>query len=465
MVASSANPTCWSAVAVGMVTVFTSGFVIFLPLALVLNSAEPDRLFASTEHRSLKMALMASAVLVGVGSGTTLQSMLSRRFGSHVASRMALCLTAVGLILVSRRTDMLMLLGCVTAGLGYSGEWTANAQQIRSALSTRHRWSGLRVFGLLLFCGAALAVILTGSSFILSGGLETITGCSAVACCVLAVFVCQLHTEQTEAAEKSGSSSDGASDRPFGEGEQSGTPVRGWNSADAVPSAQQCGAKPVTGTAQIFADECCGGGLTWRPIPLWIGAAIAATGAFAVWGLLIDRMVEQVPVTVLMMITSAAGGVCLFQATVSGTGYAVLLLPFLLLLPPLVCAVVLADSSGFSWVIECALSAVVGGIFHGCSQLVGESFSDSCRDIGLSAVLLVGNMLAAALVLATGPLAMLFLPPEGVVLLKSGLLGSAVLLLRRIPSPVVSGRPSDTCAGDEDTLMTEVMPQTGGSVE
>jgi len=74
-------------------------------------------------------------------------------------------------------------------------------------------------------------------------------------------------------------------------------------------------------------------------------------------------------------------------------------------------------------------------------------------------------MLAAALIVVTGPAASLLMAPSGITLLKTALITAAIVVLRRIPSPVVSMRPQETSSGDVGAILAETLAVQEGSVE
>ena len=364
--------------------------------------------------------------LLGAGFGALLSSSVARRRGSQAAVRLSLIFLAVGLSLEPwtsgadrpALSSPWALIGHLLIGFGFCGLWSPAGELTSSMLSTTQRWSGMRVWSLMLPLGgfAAMAVgdVEAGWPTLIPAAM-----CIALACVIPRVPAPQRDMRATSA------------------------PINDVGEPRAV------GIRPD----DCDATECCGGSRTWLPMPLWVGAGLVAVGTFVFWVIFADVFAQQDIVGRLLLLSGVVLGTWLFQSAVPETGYAILLLPFLLMSGVCWLGLSLFDGLRDSRIALTLTGSALGATAYGCIGLVCESYESSCRGISRGSVFLVGHM-ATVVMLAVLMVEQVISRRDSVYeynLTRVLIFPIGLILLRSIPSPVISSRGRDEPLDEEDS--------------
>ncbi len=412
----------------GVCLQFVSGVAIFQPFIRLETAAVPPGW----------VSLMGAALLIGAGMGYLLHFQLLRKWRRGGAIRAsAACLSAT-LILAMLNTDRWnLLLMCVLAGMGLFGEWTAAAGMTRRSLTSTQLWPGMRIYSAAWFAGgiaAALASNLMTADPTLNIGVN---GLCVVFCAVVAFTVPRQIVDELYRPASDGQKVDQlAEDRSLQTTREGSTRTETADTCDA--------------------DECCGGGCEWRPTPLWLGICLATIGMLAA-GFLLPVLIVQTETLSAAVLAGALFGTIVFQAVVPGTGYAVLLLSCCVLGMAGFSASLVFDIQwqGIAIAVPATLLAAT---YCGCSGLIGESFIDARFQNGRSFVLMLGSLAAAViatLIAGSGPGAFDYALDWG----PPGIWLAAIILVRKIPNPVLSQRRQEAISQAEANQILAETPE------
>lgn len=430
----------------GLLQQFCSGYAVMLVFArLALHGNQsPD-----SPHQLVNISLASAALLIGIGLGFPLQSWIARLKGQHTATRAGLGLTACG-ITASTLGPLPwgLVVGSILTGLGLFGEWTPSAESTRQALSSTHRWGGMRLHGVTWFCGAVLATLIVNTT---ASPVLVATGILIALTCVSMIPL----TQRVAVTDPS----DGLTT----DSHVSGEPPRSLQTPQAEHSRNPQ-AEPAGDSETCEAEDCCGGGCEWTPMPVWLGACLAFSGLCAIGMILPWLAADAAEYSWGPAIIGGLLGTILFQAVVPTTGYAVLLVPGCLLgVIVFLTAPWLGSVWPGGWLV--CQGAVSAAIYCGCSGLIGESFVDSCQGNSRTVVLLMGSMAAGAIAILTG-IASTLISPMIFLLMSAALCVATIYWLRKIPSLLVSQRRQDEISSDEpEKLLTETIGAAGGPPE
>lgn len=368
------------------------------------------------------VTLCNAALLVGMAFGALLQQLCVGRLNRQQSWMLATLFIAVGVGGMCFTTDLriLTILRVIT-GLGVVGPWSAAQDLMRSSLSHAARWKGICTVNLLFPFGAF--AICSGAVFISAEAL--LIGVTVVAVLLLPA-IRSINEPQRVLT---------ASDLPCPLKEFC-TELPGGSCSDesAVDGGTEC-----VGTEE---HECCGG-RRWLPTELWKGVSLSAIGHLALWGTMmgtVTAMGEPLrSVSAILVFAGMMIGIILFQSTSPRTGYAVLLLPFLLL--SLIVAVAIAwvePQSGWHRGMLFLLGVFPGAVHSGMFSLTGELFSDeSNRDqtiVQFSGALIAAGIL---LVVRANSVVIALSHHESEFLAALVFLGG-VLVIRQLPNPLLS---------------------------
>lgn len=431
----------------GLLHQFVCGIAVFLPFARIVVSEQTSAgIDAST--RPMLLAVVCAALLIGLGSGFPLQSWMRRTYGPQPAIRAGLAGTLLGSLLCAfGPVPWSLPVGSLLTGLGLFGEWTVSAELTRRSFSSSRKWRGMQLHSLAFFAGGLVITVAADA------GNTAIPAAAAIIGGVLCLRLLWMPLQ-----------SDGDSERLSRAGRPSDlSPLPDSMHSAGVPAEPPAlaNASSVDSDDTCEAEDCCGGGCEWTPMPVRPGCCLAFMGLYAVAGMLPLLIAAGEGPAASLVIIGSLLGTLLFQGVFPSTGYAVLLAPGCVLgalafgLSPWL-------GSGWpgTWLI--LQGAIAAAIYGGCSGLVGESFSDSCQGNSRTVVLMIGGMAAAAAALATGLAASLISPTVAMVI-NGGICLSGIVWLRQIPSPMVSQRREDELSQQEaDELMAESVSVAGG---
>lgn len=432
----------------GLLQQFVCGSAVFLPFARIalgeLTSSGMD-----APSGQMLATVISAALLIGLGSGFPLQSWIRRSRGPAAAIRAGLGSTLLGgLLCAFGPVPWSLPVGSLLIGLGLFGEWTVSAELTRSSLSSSRQWRGMQLHSLAFFVGALVVTIAAdyGHAMLLSAVAVIIS-----LLCLGLLLAASLSQNDLQRLTTAASRIDQPS--PVTESIDSSV------TREEPPAAAN--AASADSDSACEAEECCGGGCEWTPMPVWLGGCLAFVGLYAAAAILPLLIASSDSSGVSLVIPGGLLGIMLFQGILPSTGYAILLAP---------CLVLGAVTFGLSpwlgtvwpatWMV--LQGATAAAIYSGCSGLVGESFSDSCQGNSRTVVLMTGGMAAAAAGVATGTAAALISPSVAMVV-NGAICLSGIFWLRQIPSPLVSQRREDELSKQEaDELMAESVAAAGG---
>jgi MFS family permease len=486
-VASDARTTDRTVVALALLSRMIEGAAAFLPVVLIV--ALPAMwLDASLQLAATQQSLFAFgnvALLLGIAAGIPLQRLVSRAAGRRAAWILALCFLGAGVAgLVWCRTGWQLVGLRLVAGIGIAGQWSAAADIARNSMANLTRWRTNGLLNCALFGGPLLALLAVwslqgnipqGSSSALSGLLIStpLLRVFVLPIVVLAMITPGLVRWLVDRSSVTDTCDDDHGQQGHGPHDCS----TGQTSADECSSHQ----------AQSSCDSggCCGPAPAVA-VPIRSGIMIAAIGSFAMWGIAVELIHHaaascdhqpasesiSTPVNADMYegaddpVVSVAGlqtsrpdglfwtalaavvgllvGHALFQKVAPDTGYALLLVLFLLLaIPAATLLRLLPDQPQlFAWLVL-PVCVLLGGIYCGCDGFTGESFTDTGRCSKRTRVL------AGALALAAGLLAVqsiLFSRTQSqwaVMAFQACVLSMGILVIRELRNPMISARSED----------------------
>ncbi len=428
---SPPDPAADVALTVALPASLLAGMAVFFPFAVFAGSWASQPVSVADSLRQAWLHLLCAVLLLGTGCGFALQKIL--RFRVPVARRAAVAalLSAAGLLLTALTTSRpVLLLAAFFAGMALWGDWAPSADLLRRSVPPIRLWSVLRWHGLLVYGGAAFIVLTTDAIGPGPAGLLTVLGSVPLL----------VHLFRVPEA--------GTPDRP--EPAEPENPPK----SDGNPTGDSCDEED-----SCDEDDCCGGGCRWIPTPVRLGIGLMSIGWYVLAGVLPVLAASDGPAVFLLVVGAAAFGSAAFRSVVPDTGYAVLLLPCLLI-GLLLFGLAGPDGAGpgLPWLpavlsMTCA-AAVSAALGTGFSGLAGESFSDSGGPTGRSFVLMTAAFAAAGLVIlelvvaASGRLS--------VDLFRAGVCLIGLFLLRRIPSPMLSSRGEEECpSADTERILSD----------
>lgn len=444
-------------------------------LAIVLASADHAPSAVSSQAA---VSLIAATVLSGMGIGVAVDRWLNNRVGIRSNCVTACLFPLVGLSVAAFRPDFAWLLtAAVIAGLGTGCEWSGVAELARRSLPVIGRWRGMCVWTVAFAMGSAVAVLLSGQLQIL---LAIVLLMAIIAAGLLLkpaplpnIFLKSAAdnpaaaTTQTEATVATVDQATPTSlpTRPESDSQAdsgiltSSTPVNEQPTEAAANTAAD-----TTANADCEAVECCGGQMAVvRPAAFGHGVLLVASVSAMFWGGIVQVGValgSGTPQPDLARATFALGipvGWLLLHSVAPQVGYAIATLPFLLCSVLSLAAISSLSLSGpMFWLVAFAAGVFPAAAVSGVTAVIGEQFTDCGTGGTRTRVLSVGMFAASAVLILTSGLSTQ-ISPGAFVLLHTMAFVAALLLLRRLPSPMISSGGSDDDSDPEDAELQDVM--------
>jgi hypothetical protein len=339
---------------------------------------------------------------------------------------------AAGLFLLWRHLGSeANLVAASLIGLGVGTDWSPLPSFFRGLLSSRNRWTGIRLWSLAFPAGVFAAV--ATSSFCgeaAAAGAVFSLVCAPVWLLTGAGSACNPETESaTEPPAESSTKTTNAADRSITDTNRS---------TDDETSVQP----------DCDADECCGGPRDFQPTSFSLGVVISVVGFSAVWTCTFDvlRLALQ-HASFAPAVAAAAGlmgGTWLLFSAAPRVGYIVTIFPFLLLAGAATIACGLVSPTSPVFVPACLLCGFfAGGVSCGSSAMIGELVPD-CRDNAVrSRVITVSLFATAALSLVVAMMRSMLQAAELVVMLNSLIFVVGIVAVRSIPGPIISSLGSN----------------------
>lgn len=433
----------------GLLHQFTCGCAVFL---LFANARSDGQAAAAMDPAAFPawLAVVSAGLLIGIGVGFPLQSWIQRTRSPLLALRAGPACTLAGILMCTLGSSSWNLLpGSLLIGLGLFGDWTVSAEVTRRSFSSARQWHGMQLHSLAFYAGAILVTAVSDSSS--ATGQQWLPAGPMMFCVALLLLSPHASAAVLERLAPSG-------DAPSSENAAAAS-AHVCSDADESECSQP--AADTDADDACDAENCCGGGREWSPMPVWLGSCLAFTGLFAI-GVMLPQLATY-PGTAAgsLAVVGALLGTVLFYGVLPTTGYAILLAP---------CCLLGAAASGLSpwlgaqwpavWLI--IQGAAAAAIYCGCSGLVGESFTDSCQGNSRTVVLMTGSMAAAAMAVIIGISAALASPAVA-AMMNAVICLAGLVWLRQIPSLLVSQRREDEIPEQEaEDLMKESVGVAGG---
>ena len=381
----------------------------------------------------------AAAVLCGVGLSVAADSFLVAQLGQRAGCLATAMFSILGLALaLVGETPEYLLSASVLIGLGVGTDWSSVSEVARRSLSTTVRWQGMKIWSTAFAAGVACAVLIRGdlqTAFYVANGIGVI---------IFGVLLCTRPSISLPEMVKQSAPSATIQDTLA-------------TSSQATPAENPVATSALTMEADCDATECCGGTREFRPTSFRHGVLLASVGILALWGPIGRLAVEAVNTPGWSRMGVAFGlpaGFLLMFSVAPRTGYAVAVLPFLVL-SALSLPFIGLLPAGSRWLMAAMGCGAVfsATVVCGISSLMGELFSDCPTDALRSRVLCVAVFASSALISLLAGLQLLLLQSEYIiVMLESGIFIVGVLTVRRLPNPVISslGRDEPADANDEE---------------
>lgn len=410
---ATSNPRVPSAFLLGVVSRFLQGFAAFAPIVYCFR--------LEVDWGMLTPSIIATAAVTsGLGLGAAVDRRSRSVWGTAGVIRISLLILAVGLWMLWLTADAELLIALAfLLGLVSGSEWSSLADVTRKSLHNAQRWQGVRCWTVSFFVGVAIAI---AAPSIISE--STLIAAMIASLCVVASLQIDLSTSEDIVDTISTA-------------EVTTQPVEESEDCSSIDATDECDA-----------TQCCGGSKTWTQTSFRHGALLSMVGWFALFGVLQllaqqSWALDQWLPPVILASGFVIGGLLIFSVA-PATGYAVSLLPFLLLAIPLTIARHTFDWTGMGNAAVLFGSGIAFAAVHcGIKLVIGELFSDCSTDPARTRIVAVS--LFATSIIIPFSVAMKHMLPSGgwqavptLIVLACGL-----ATLRTLPSPVVSSLGED----------------------
>ncbi len=397
-------------------------------------SADPAMSYLST--------LLPATIVSGMALGTTIDYAVRSRWKPATAliSSAALLLIAV-VSLVTIHDAYGIVVSATLMGCAMGGECGTPGLLARQSLPNRSRWRGL------LFYSSAFAFGL--SIGVASSGLAMLA--AAVVAAIVASFNAHIRPP-LQLKRRMVFHGTGLPDGALYSSQEN-------SSEDADEKAENC----TDNADDCEETECCGGSTKqFTPMSFRQGVLISTVGYLTFFGVAVQLlnvalMFDRSWPAVFIMAGIAVGTI-LLNTTSTRTGYSVSVLLFLvvsLVIVPVV-ALIPITSMLFS-ILYFSAGVLCGGIGWGCWNIVAEQFGDSSGNPQLTRLVVIALFLSSALLLADVCAQQLNVWPRIIVLLNAAVFVVGILLVRSIPSPLISSLGHDDDSAEHDDELQDIM--------
>ncbi|MEQ9409911.1 MAG: hypothetical protein RIK87_19400 [Fuerstiella sp.] len=426
--------------------------------------------------------LITAALACGMGCGTAIDRQWQLRFESRRAPAFTLLILAAGMALIGVTAELLFF-AALLIGAGTGTDWSSTADAARNSLPANRRWNGMRWWSAAFPGGLAVGVLVN-----LVPGLLPLLILAAVGLCVGFAVLPALSDTNSSRSMTQGNSTAAGSESGEGRPAVSEAPAQG--SVDRTetfrgetPSAGSAGSEADTDAAERLqnippdshgtstdeaepeceAAECCGGSSrAFQPAAFSVGVGLAVVGNFVLLG----------PVFALWQITIDAGsaggmlsipiglavGFFLMSTAAPNAGYAVSLLPFLVLsIPAVLVAAAVSPLAAWATAVYFPAALLAGGVIQGATSLTGEQFFDCPTDSQRTRLLSMSLFVTALLVLSFGFLRYWWSSAAMVTMAECVVFLLGIALVRAIPAPVISSLGKEGTDEETDAELQDVM--------
>lgn len=414
------------------------GIAAFLPVSMCVGRVNWGALSAP--------AVAAGAVSSGMAIGVFADRRLRSAFGPKVIVCLVLLVLTAGLAALGLRSDpeFVITIGFVL-GLVVGTDWSTISELARRSLSTSTRWKGIRIWTIVFFGGIALTIVFQGPPAII------FTAAAASAMCLIVAIAKDFGEMEAQAEGPT-------ADTMMAELAATEHAARELEAATVAGASKEAGESEGDGTGEeCDATECCGGSKPWQQTSFGHGVLLSTVGwtvMFAGLQMLVHSAATQESPLLFALIGGGfiLGAALIFSAA-PATGYAVALLPFLIV--AIGGSLVSCTATPEGWLSKACLFFLTlsfGAIHCGVKLMTGELFSD-CSSDPLRTRVIASSLFAASITVPT-VLTLQSLLPVGpwkaipiLLVLISGIAG-----LRSLPSPVVSSMGEEDPDVPEDEL-------------
>lgn len=400
-------------------------------LAAIRLVDDDPRLAAVTAY------LCVAAILCGAGLTAVLEQALKPWLGTQAGCVLAAICTSSGIALLW--VDVSPLLAALLVGLGNGSVWSSVSEVARRSLPTKLRWRGIGIWTVSFALGAALAIGVRGD-------VRIVFWAAAILAAVVLVLLLIARPLRVE--------------RPAVEQPETTSEIA--TRAAEPPSTDVAGGGESNNAEDCEATECCGGGVREiLPTPFWHGVLLATAGLLSFYVTLTHICDQRFFVSDWSLTTFAIGlpaGYLLMMSTAPRTGYIIVLLPCLLFGAVFAFAFQLCSLEGY-WAslmtFSCGLFSAA--TFSGINSVVGELFSDCPTDAKRSRVLSVALFASSALMVAFATVRAISADHTMMTIAWPAVFVGGLLVIRRLPSPVISSLGSDDDSDSDDEELNDVL--------
>ena len=402
-------------------------------VAVILVIGRSYTLFSQPEYGQLAPCLPIAAILSGLACGTAVDRFAMTTAGRRTAWLMSCICLIIGLAVTYTTLQPAILLSAVfLTGCSAVGDWSSMTDIVRGSLPAKQRWGGMRWLIASFPVGFLLGVCVAGADVAV---VVTVIAASGL---MIRILMTPLSSPAAE-TQPPVAKSESTSMLSVG-GSQTAPPVAAESSTDGAGTTSH-------EDTDCDSTDCCGGNARqFTRMRFSAGVVISALGHFLLWSVIVRLLVNHFDSTFIVVATTVGVllGCLLTHSAAPSVGYTILLLPFLAGAGGALIAMALIPSESISFAIATfAAGLACGGVVTGTNAVLGEQYYDCSTDPTRTRVLSVSLFVAALLVLAFELCSILMQSVFVAVIMQLLLLVSGFVVLRAIPSPILSSYGTD----------------------
>ncbi|MEZ6125184.1 MAG: hypothetical protein R3C49_18715 [Planctomycetaceae bacterium] len=466
--ASTFGPTNSRVVAIDRFGFCASSLARFLgafaaAVALVLTHRFPWQQFSNL----LPFSVVA-AILTGVGvhvgiDGRLRGTALGRAGFLLVIPAALLSLCVAGLMSVSQdfsieAVQSMLWLAAFCAGMATGTDWNSVSEAARSSLPPTQRWLGMNFWQ----CVAPLAYVV---AFWCENSLVVQLSIGSLAAGV--ICLCLLKSLGSRPAGSIPPDSDTQPLlRPCELAAREKTSAAATGISVSLTESSETPSASHSLDGDCDSVECCGGTRTFRPTSFGVGVALSTLAFLSFWMPLTvwpaSFQTHSGEGTAVVFASGLITGFALVMSAAPRVGYVVLAMLFclsgLIVHGIQFCA---SEESGIVRVMVFLVGVCGGAVSCALSAMCGELFADCSSNPIRSRVVGTSAFAAALALLAAAGLTWLLSPPVARLVLNAAVPAAGILILRRLPNPILSSLGREEHSGQDDDEYQDVVRSLG----